>query len=304
MRTLFHLNLFAEAICRIRPPPVPAIAGLRPSWASLSPASLYRSLGPLRSEFIVASGACTASKRHFVVRLGSVRQVGGSVVDLRPPVRLASTEANSAPPALSPSSAAASPSSVPHDVIASSSFLTPPEATAYLLSSSHAKCSRPPGTTFLASFLGGAYLAFGGMLSLVVAGGCAGLLPPGLVTLLGAAVFPVGLSMIVFSGTDLLTGNMMYGTVPLLNLTGEQLRGEEGAKAGGELARILWFSFLGNLVGSAFLALALGAYGGVAENAAVAAWVSKLAAKKCALPWFTAFARGVGANWVSSVPSE
>lgn len=104
--------------------------------------------------------------------------------------------------------------------------------------------------------------------------------------------------MIVLSGTDLLTGNMLYGSVPFYNLTAEERGGEVGKELMKSAGMLLGMSLLGNLAGSGMMALALGMHGGVLENAAVSAWVVKLAAKKCALPWMTAFVRGIGANWV------
>ncbi|KXS12596.1 Formate/nitrite transporter [Gonapodya prolifera JEL478] len=177
-----------------------------------------------------------------------------------------------------------------------SSFLSPPEATKYLLLSSLAKCARTPGTIFVASLMGGAYLSLGGLLSLTVAGGSAAALPAGIVSLLAGITFPVGLSMIIFSGTDLLTGNMLYGTVPFCDL--QDRSGTETQHAVSNLVKILGVSFVGNLIGSAAMALSVGAFCGVAENATLAGWVMTLAKKKCALPFATAFVRGIGANWL------
>lgn len=39
---------------------------------------------------------------------------------------------------------------------------------------------------------------------------------PGIAALLGGLVFPIGLTMIIFSGTDLLTSNMLYTSLPFL----------------------------------------------------------------------------------------
>lgn len=50
---------------------------------------------------------------------------------------------------------------------------------------------------------------WGGALMCFVAGGSAEALSPGFLALLKGALFPVGLSMIIFSGTELLTGNFL-----------------------------------------------------------------------------------------------
>jgi formate/nitrite transporter FocA (FNT family) len=40
---------------------------------------------------------------------------------------------------------------------------------------------------------------------------------PGIAAFLGGMVFPIGLSMIIFTGTELLTSNMLYTTLPFLS---------------------------------------------------------------------------------------
>ena len=97
---------------------------------------------------------------------------------------------------------------------------------------------RPTGQILASSFLGGAMLGWGGLLMTVVAGGCAGL-DPGGVALLKGAVFPVGLSMITLSGSELFTGNMLTQTLPPI--------GEDRARPA---ARVLGWSFVGNFCGS------------------------------------------------------
>ena len=71
---------------------------------------------------------------------------------------------------------------------------------------------------FVSSAMGGALLSFGGAMYVMAAGGAPLLMTqaPGLHKILSASVFPIGLSMVVFTGTDLLTSNMMYHTLPFL----------------------------------------------------------------------------------------
>ena len=81
--------------------------------------------------------------------------------------------------------------------------------------------ARPPGVIFVSSMLGGALLSFGGAMYVMVGGGTVELLGasvPGLHKLVAAGVFPVGLSMVVFTGTDLLTSNFMYHSLPFLTV--------------------------------------------------------------------------------------
>lgn len=57
---------------------------------------------------------------------------------------------------------------------------------------------------------------------------------PGVSALLGGMVFPVGLTMILFSGTDLLTSNMLYTTLPFLTA-----HNESNAKKTASLTRVI-----------------------------------------------------------------
>ena len=108
-----------------------------------------------------------------------------------------------------------------------------------------ARGQRGSGVIFTSSVLGGMMLSFGGAMYVVMGGGnplMAEMLP-GMHKIASAAVFPVGLSMVVFTGTDLLTSNMMYHTLPFLT---HQHRNVSLATA----SRVWSISFAGNLVGS------------------------------------------------------
>ena len=72
-----------------------------------------------------------------------------------------------------------------------------------------AKANRPLGRLFVLSILAGAFIALGGVLSLILGSGFAGAtsVNPSLGRLLSGLAFPVGLFMIVMTGADLFTGN-------------------------------------------------------------------------------------------------
>ncbi len=124
--------------------------------------------------------------------------------------------------------------------------------------------------------LAGAFIAFAGVAASI--GGALG------GKLASAAIFPIGLTMVLLAGSELFTGNCLF-LMPLLrrNITaGHMLRN--------------WVAvYLGNLLGSvavAFLAVQCGALDGIAE-AAVAAAVTK-----AALPFGVALLRGVLCNFL------
>jgi formate/nitrite transporter FocA (FNT family) len=92
---------------------------------------------------------------------------------------------------------------------------TPAEGAELLCRLAEQKALQPYDHIFLKAFLGGVYLSFGGFLYLIVGGGSAGLTAsnPGLVRIIEGLVFPVGLVLIVLTGTELFTGNMCVVSV-------------------------------------------------------------------------------------------
>ena len=129
-----------------------------------------------------------------------------------------------------------------------------------------------------------------------VAGGSSLVLPPGLVALLSGLVFPVGLAMIVLSGADLFTSNMMFAAMPFFSLRQADVFGKAGILRWIELVKLLSLSFFGNLAGSLTLAASAAWFGNWSDEAR--AWTVRLAHKKGTLPGATLFVRGIGANWV------
>ena len=73
---------------------------------------------------------------------------------------------------------------------------------------------RPYSQTFTANFLGGALLSYGSILMMYVAGGLTGV-APGAVSLVKGMVFPIGLSMIVCTKSELLTTLFLTQSLPL-----------------------------------------------------------------------------------------
>lgn len=157
---------------------------------------------------------------------------------------------------------------------------------------------RTDGQIFCSSFLGGALLGWGCSLTTVVAGGSAVFLQeaPGLLALLTGAVFPAGLSMVLLSGSELLTGNFM--TMALPAWTHSRISKQQVVS---NLCRIWSISGLGNLAGSLFLAGNIYALSVVTAGSPAAMWLAALTAKKCALPYLTMIGKGACANWLVNV---
>jgi formate/nitrite transporter len=164
------------------------------------------------------------------------------------------------------------------------------------------KCSIWVDKLLLLGFLAGAYIAFGALLSEIVAGGLANGtitmadgtiakigMPGGLVKFAAGAVFPVGLMLVVIAGSELFTGNCMFLPIGILN--------KEGTWTG---LAINWIVvYVGNFIGSIFVAFCLAYWAGLINTTPWAIWaVSNIANTKAGLDFMTAMLRGIGCNWL------
>jgi len=113
---------------------------------------------------------------------------------------------------------------------------------------------------------------------------------PGLIRTLGALMFPVGLVMIVLSGADLFTSNIMFMVTAFLHRRVTII----------DVAKVWVVSFFGNLAGSLFFMAIITGYGGVFEEMPAYRTASiNLAVQKAVNPqWHQIFLRAIGANWL------
>lgn len=144
--------------------------------------------------------------------------------------------------------------------------------------------------TLIMGFLAGAFIAFGGLLAIMVGGGVPGIqaADPGLQKFIFGAVFPVGLMLVVVAGAELFTGNTAVSIPGVLS------------------GRISWFgwlrnllvSYVGNLLGSLFVAYFL-AY--QTQLLGTDPWLSftiRISEIKVAQNFWVLFLRGIGCNWL------
>ena len=133
------------------------------------------------------------------------------------------------------------------------SFNTPEQVANAAVESGTTKAFLTPDKMIVGGFLAGAYIAFGGLLSMAVSSGLDpktwGTLP----TLFSGAVFSVGLMLVVLAGSELLTGNM--ATLPIA-----ALRGRIGV---GRIGIGFLLVLIGNVLGSIFVAYFLAVKSGV-----------------------------------------
>jgi formate transporter len=146
-----------------------------------------------------------------------------------------------------------------------------------------------PGKGLVAGFLGGAYIAFGGLVSIAVSSGLDpdtwGTLP----TLFAGSVFAVGLVLVIIAGSELLTGNMAL--VPLAVMRGR-------ATVAGLVSNFTWV-LIGNLLGSLFVAYFLAVKAGVLTAELPLARLTAIAeAKGHTESAYQIFLRAMGCNWL------
>lgn len=168
--------------------------------------------------------------------------------------------------------------------------LAPPAVFEAACGASEKKGAQKPTTTLTLGFSAGALIGFGALLMTCVGGASPGLASanPGLSAFLkGAIGLPAGLTMVILTGGELFTGNVMVMLSGLLT----------GVVDAGKLARSWALSYVGNFAGSVFMAWMAYTAMTAAAPAATAAAVG-IATTKASLPFGVAVAKGVLCNWL------
>lgn len=141
-----------------------------------------------------------------------------------------------------------------------------------------------PNYLILSAFAG-IYVAFGiGLILYLGAPLAAGGSP--ITKLVMGASFGIALSLVIFAGSELFTGNNMFGVVGALN----------GDISYARMAKLWFWCYAGNLLGSLFLAWLLaqsGLYTGVQAD-----FVQKVTAAKMNGGLWELFVRAILANWL------
>lgn len=138
--------------------------------------------------------------------------------------------------------------------------------------------------------LGGAFIAFGGLLTVMVAGGMpsVGTANPGLIKFTTGALFPVGLIMVSLTGADLFTSDCTAFTLPLLQ---KRLRAMVFLK-------LLLLSYVFNFVGAQIIAYLLSSGVGILNYDPWQSYLHQYASAKVNQDFMTVFMKGIGANWL------
>jgi len=163
----------------------------------------------------------------------------------------------------------------------------------------NAGCSRgrlSPGREVFVALLGGALFGLGGLLAMVVGQGNPEIAQanPGVAALISGGVFPLGAVLVILTGAHLFPDNCSLIAPAFL----------VGAVRWKELLRNWGLVYLGNLLGSLFVAYFLGYWTGIANVGAgglgevVGGAAAKMAEGKVALDWGPALLRGLGCSWL------
>lgn len=142
----------------------------------------------------------------------------------------------------------------------------------------------------LLAFLGGAFIAFGGLLTVIVVGGSPTLISenPGLAKFLAGALFPVGLIMVSVAGADLFTSDCAGMTLLYLQ---RNIKFKT-------LLKIWALSYFMNFIGAQFIAYYMSSQLGLFDANACQNYLHNLANIKINQDGFTVFMKGIGANWL------
>ncbi|WP_419880665.1 formate/nitrite transporter family protein [Peribacillus sp. B-H-3] len=149
------------------------------------------------------------------------------------------------------------------------------------------KVSLPLTSKLLLGFLGGAFISIGFLLDIRVSAN----LPEewgSFGTFLGAAVFPMGLILIVLGGGELLTGNMMAVTMAFFSrkITFTNLASN-------------WFYItVSNFIGALFVAYIFGHVVGLTETGPFLDKTAAIAGAKLEEGFIAALFSAVGCNWL------
>lgn len=149
------------------------------------------------------------------------------------------------------------------------------------------KAALPLRSMLLLGFLGGAFIALGYLLDIRVTAN----LPKEWGTFgafLGAAVFPMGLILIVIAGGELLTGNMMAVSIACLS---------KRIKFSRLLNNWFWIT-ISNFIGALFVAYVFGHLAGLTSDGPFLDKTISMAQGKLQEGFWESFFSGIGCNWL------
>jgi len=169
-------------------------------------------------------------------------------------------------------------------------YYNPEDTTENFATSALYKSGIPLSKFISMSILGGAFIAFGGLLSIIVAGGMPGIgtSNPGLIKFIAGSLFPIGLIMVSVTGADLFTSDCAAFTYPLL---------QKKTKLNIFL-KFLILSFIFNFIGTQIVAFFLSYQIGLLDKEPWQTYLHTYAGSKVNQDFITVLIKGIGANWL------
>lgn len=150
------------------------------------------------------------------------------------------------------------------------------------------KTNGDPLKIFLLAVLAGAFIGFGAELMTVTVQGIGSSMSFGMAKFMGGAVFSVGLMLVVIAGAELFTGNNLM----LISALDKRV-------SFGKVLGKWGLVYLGNLVGSLILVgIMYGSGLWKMNGGGVGVTALNIAVSKVNIPFWEAFFRGVGCNWL------
>ncbi|ASV69258.1 formate/nitrite transporter family protein [Cytobacillus sp. FSL W7-1323] len=166
-------------------------------------------------------------------------------------------------------------------------FSKPQEIMEQTIATGVAKTKIPLLSLLVLGFLGGAFIALGFLLDIRVIGN----LPAewgSFGSFLGAAVFPLGLVLVVLAGAELITGNMMSVASALFSKRISL----------GQLLNNWFWVLLSNFVGALFVAYFFGHVVGLTETGPYLDKTVAIAGAKIDDTFLQTFVSAIGCNWL------
>ncbi len=171
-----------------------------------------------------------------------------------------------------------------------SNYYNPKEITIKFAASADLKSNLPLINFCILSILGGVFIALGGLLTIMIAGGMPGIgtSNPGLIKFTAGALFPVGLIMVSITGADLFTSNCAAFTYPLLQ---RKIKTKLFFK-------YLLLAYIFNFLGTQIIAFFLSYKVGLLNNEPWLTYLHHYSEVKVNQDFFKVLIKGIGANWL------
>lgn len=168
------------------------------------------------------------------------------------------------------------------------SYYNPNEIASIFGDASFSKAKMPTLKFILMAIMGGAFIALGGLLTIIVAGGMPEISANniGLVKFTAGVLFPVGLIMVSVAGADLFTSDCA-GMVLSTMQRKTTLR---------DILKVWLLAYVFNFVGAQLIAYFMAHKTGIIAAFPFSDYINNLAHSKIKYPWETVILKGIGAN--------